>query len=292
MFVLGFSKSSMIWCGCEDELARFLSIFGAQCQTDGSVYMFDSWSARRECLAQKLKLRHVHLASSALLDEFPSRGRRMATLLDACNPCSRAHGEGYEAMWEKRPNWERHMAFFCDWEQHPEKGKVRPASHVPCMLTHGNMVEHTSGRCLTNRELFAVHGWGTGPCEARFSSDVLNVIAASSAKKKDPAKLFLGNSMHIPTVLAVYLYAFTHAFRKDDADERAWFVARRSATWSQEVCANTAEEDVPPASSSAKGQKKGRGRGLKRPAAALAAHDSEDEEGAAGFRRATSSIFD
>ena len=290
VFVLGFSKSSMIWGGCDDELGRFLSIFGTRCQADGSAYMFEAWPARREDLEQKLKVRRIHLAAGALMRKPETQGSRLAMLLDACNACARAHGEGYEQLWANRADEERNLPYFCDWEQRPQKGKVRPSFYVPTMLTHGAMVEHTFGRSLTNKELFAVHGWETGPCE-------LDVVAASTAKKKIPAKLFLGNSMRIPTVLAVYLYAIVHACRKH-VEERAWMLARRSSTWSQEICGSleAVEEHMPErSSSSALGLRggRGRGRGMKRPAAATV-EDGEDKDEAVadGFRRAKSTIFD
>ena len=164
---------------------------------------------------------------------------------------------------------------------------------MPCLLTHGNLVEHTSARALTDSELYNVHGWGTlGTLRNDgYSSDIMQVIASLSSSSQSVsrnAKTFVGNSMHVPSALAVLLYGFTHMLRLSDMNSKAWLITRRSASWSNEMAASPGRRPaVHDAGSSAKSKGKGKskGRGQKRQLEEAAAED-------VSFRRASSTIFD
>ncbi|CAE7254087.1 unnamed protein product [Symbiodinium sp. CCMP2592] len=274
--------------GC-DEAQRFFGMFGAETNSNGDCYMTDSWSSRRSQLAERMKLRQLHLGAGALLQEPADREERFQCLGNAANPSNAAAGMAYEQLRQKRPCEEMDLPFFCDWEQNPGTGKCTPSHFVPCLLTHGNLVEHTSARALTDRELLNVHGWGTLRHD-RYSSD----ISSSPSSVSRNVKAFVGNSMHIPSALAVLLYGFTHMLRRSDVNSKAWLITRRSASWSAEI--GSASPSRPSqgrhaavhetVSASAKRQSKGKGRGKKRQA-------EEDVASAdVAFRRAANTIFD
>lgn len=290
LFVLGIAKEKMVWIpppNESDEAQRFFHMFGAEPTSYGNCYMTDSWSSMRSQLADRMLLRQLHLGAGALLEEPTDRTERFKCLCSAANPSSTSAAMAYEEMRQTRPLTEMGLPFFCDWEQNPASGKCTPSPFVPCLLTHGNLVEHTSARALTDAELFTVHGWGTLRND-RYRSDIMQVISSSAPRS---AKQFLGNSMHIPSALAVLLYGFTHMLRLSDVNSRAWLITRRSASWSNEIGSTAAAalaESSAAGQSKGKGLSKGRGgRGRKRQAG-----EAEMAETDVAFRRAASTFFD
>ncbi|CAE7693188.1 unnamed protein product [Symbiodinium sp. CCMP2592] len=293
----------MVWIpppSGDDEAQRFFGMFGAETTSYGDCYMTDSWSSRRSQLSDRMRLRQLHLGAGALLQEPATRAERFQCLCNAANPSNTAAATAYEQIRQKRPCTEMDLPFFCDWEQNPAAGKCTPSPFVPCLLTHGNLVEHTSARALTDAELLNVHGWGTLRND-RYSSDIMQVVASlssSSATISRTMKTFVGNSMHIPSALAVLLYGFTNMLRLSDVNSRAWLITRRSASWSNEIgaaspgrraaaalCDASAESSM---SASPKRKSKGKGRGKKRQAEDMADDAADD----VAFRRAASTIFD
>ena len=293
LYVLGIAKDKMVWIpppNGGDEAERFLGMLGAETNSYGDCYMMDSWSSRRSQLSERVKLRQLHLGAGALLEEPADRTERFQYLCNAANPSNAAAARAYEQIRQKRPCTEMDLPFFCDWEQNAAAGKCTPSPFVPCLLTHGNLVEHTSARALTDSELYNVHGWGTLRNDG-YSSDIMQVIASLSSSSQSVsrnAKTFVGNSMHVPSALAVLLYGFTHMLRLSDVNSKAWLITRRSASWSNEMAASPGRRPaVHDAGSSAKskGKGKGKGRGQKRQLEEAAAED-------VSFRRASSTIFD
>ena len=97
---------------------------------------------------------------------------------------------------------------------------------------------------MTMKERYAVHGWNTFlPEDSPFHSDIMDIIVASGCENS--ARLLVGNSMHIPSVMAVLLYAFSHSSSRSAADAAAWRVARASSTssWNLEVSAGDDDND-------------------------------------------------
>ena len=137
------------------------------------------------------------------------------------------------------------VPFFADWEQNPMVGKSKPGGQVPCFLTHGFLVEHMSGRMLTLKERYAVHGWNTLLSETSpFYSGILGRIQAAGCETQ--AKVFIGNSMHIPSIMAVIMCTLGHTTPRSLLNSAAWRVARLSS-WNLEVSASApepAEEDA------------------------------------------------
>ena len=276
----------MVWHEAEDELSRFLNIFGRGCVGDGSVYMQDSWTSRRAELEQRMKSRAKFFTADQVVVE-PDRDQRFNLLKEAMCASYRMNAELYEQGRLATGD----DTLFCDWEQHPKHGKSRPSNFVPCFLKHGTLVEHKSGRCLTLREKFAVHGWGT--CrDDDFKSNVLDVMqkAGLATAGSKAGSTFIGNSMHIPSVMAVLLYAITHSEPRREAQMAAWRIASRSSSFSFEIgnetrasCHDKPEEASGSVQSQAGTGSTGRGRGLKRPAV---------PEVSASFRRAKSAILD
>ena len=297
----------MVWQPAKDELARFMSIFGAPCTATGSVYMTDSWSSRRAELADKMKARQLHMAATQWVSE-PARDTRFAALLESVNASSRMHATLYE---EKRnASSDPNDPFFADWEQHPQVGKAAHGRHIPCLLTHGTLVEHTSGQSLTCRELLAVQGWGTLRDDA-YTSDIMELIVKSCGKKggsiKNAVKTFVGNSMHIPSVLAVLLYAFSHVQRRSQLEATSKFLSLRSASFCKEMGAGSsgsgssgiqiqsAQAETPPKSKAkckAKGQPQNRGQKRQVEADPGDPGDHDGDDSRVLFRRLHSSIFE
>ena len=239
--MLGINKLSLQWHAApQDENARFHQLFGVACHVHGDVYLKDSWAARRTALEGRMALRGSHLSSEVLTEEPANRQERREILLQSACPSSRKHGLMYEKLCSQRPPEEQAKPYFSDWEQHPEMGCCQPGSSVPCFLTHGFPVEHTSARMLTMRERYAVHGWGTLPDqESRpFASDILEIIAGSGCASQ--AATFVGNSMHIPTIMAVILYGFCHVSKADVA----WKLNRKGSAWHLETSAGHAEDPM------------------------------------------------
>ena len=77
------------------------------------------------------------------------------------------------------------------------------------------------------QELYAVHGWGTLNTDPAYSSTILETIA--SVQEIGRAKFLLGNSMHIPSVMAFMLYVLANTMADSDADNRAWALAKKSS---------------------------------------------------------------
>ena len=289
-----------------DEISRFLNIFAQACESNGSVYMTDSWSARRADICDKMKLRQMHMPANRFVEE-PGRDECFQALLQAVNPSNHMHGKLYQTQYEQVVKDQAdHSAapFFADWEQNPSKGKSHPSALVPCFLTHGTLVEHRSGKCLTLKELYSVHGWGTLRDDC-YRSNVLDLISQvfSSGKisPKTAAKTFIGNSMHVPSVLAVLLYGLSHCVRKSSVETTAWIGSRRSSSFNFEIgggsgsaSANDTAVNESSEGSGLKGSPKGRGRGRGRANKRQADAAAEDDEadGALGFKRGKSCLFD
>ena len=218
------------------------------------------------------------------------------------------HGTLYETECKETESDNPNSPFFADWEQRPKHGKSRPSKHIPRFLTHGTIVEHMSGKCLTAKEVLSVHGWGTLRDDC-YASDIVDIIAESCASNrtsmKNTVRTFVGNSMHIPSVLAVMLYGFSHVQRMATVDERARYLSLRSASIFMEIGAassgsglqSSSQTEFTPkakAKATAKSKVKGRGRGQKRKAFDDCNDDDDDDDDQAAslmFRRAKSNIF-
>ena len=243
LYVLGFNKRRIAWPHAVEESRSFLDIFGSACGVHGDVYLVDSWTSRRAAMETKLSKRGVHLASSSLASEPESRSDRMRLIQSAVCPSSNKHGMLYEVEFAKQAQDAQHVPFFSDWEQRPVKGSSVPGRTVPCLLTHGTLVEHRSGRLMTLNEIFAVQGWGTLPTSG-YPSDILETIKAAKCQPHH-ARTFIGNSMHIPTAMAVLLYAFSHMVSTCSLNDRAFKLMRRGSSWNFEHGAGSSPSVLP-----------------------------------------------
>ncbi|CAE7244197.1 unnamed protein product [Symbiodinium sp. CCMP2456] len=235
LYVLGFNKLRIAWQHAVSESQRFLQIFGSACGVRGDVYMLDSWTSRRADMEAKMSKRGVHLSSSSLASEPASRSDRMRVIQSSVCPSSKQHGLLYEVEFAKQAqpaDPSKQVPFFSDWEQHPVKGSSVAGPTVPCLLTHGTLVEHSSGKLMTLNEIFAVQGWGTLPTSG-YPSDILETIKSAKCQPHH-ARTFIGNSMHIPTAMAVLLYAFSHMQSTRSLNDRAFKLMRRASSWNLE----------------------------------------------------------
>ena len=233
--------------------------------------MADDWGSRRQEIQQRMMLRGCHMATSFLTQEPEGRESRLKAVLDSACPSSHCHGLQYDAQFQRKSGV---APYFADWEQNLHVGKSRPGSLIPCFLTHGFIVEHASARVMTMKERYAVHGWNTLlPRSSPFYSDVLDVMQRAGCGPSQ-AKLFIGNSMHIPSIMAVSLYALCNVSRRSWADLDAWRIARASSTssWNLEVSASGGDDEA-----------------CRRPAEST---DHEGPEGSPAWKRAKSCIFE
>ena len=80
---------------------------------------------------------------------------------------------GYEKMMAEHIS--AGLPCFAEWEQRPVRGKARPGSNIPCLLTHGTLIEHTSAGADFEGDLC---GARLGHA-SRFPSDILDVMVSA-----------------------------------------------------------------------------------------------------------------
>ena len=151
-YVVGVSRRTLKWVGGDG--SDFLKTFGGQCTVEGDVFLNDSWANRRRLLVRLLAKRGSHLPEGAHLSEPDGRSERLGLWLSAVSPSGRRHGTEYEkARCAEKP---LDQTFVADWEQDAKFGKSKAGPFIPCLLTHGTLVDHKSARMLTLQEPWLV----------------------------------------------------------------------------------------------------------------------------------------
>ena len=202
----GLSLESLVWVGpatAEGVQADFESLFARRPELNGSIFLQEDEGVVTDwCLEQ------LHKKRSRFIDELPEGKDLLRALLP---PGQLQRAEQYDREKSKHAALDGTM--FCDVEHWLNSPGPDCGPMLPCLLTHGTLVELSRYRFVMPSERFLSLGFHSiaGVSDA-YSWPLADFVLAQSERT---VKHQAGNSQSLPAILAWHCYVLCNTIRRE-----------------------------------------------------------------------------
>ncbi|CAE7394875.1 unnamed protein product [Symbiodinium sp. CCMP2592] len=200
----GLSLRELIWVGPDQSeiQSHFTSIFKRRCELSGKIFFQEPDDNVRVWVDKHRRQK------GRVSDDVPLRGEDMWS--QVLTPTQMQRVEQYKALQSERAGL-LDQAYFADVDHWPGSPGPSSGPYWPTLLTHGTILEFSSGRIATPMERFLSLGFNPFQhlCN-EFSWPAAPFVSKVSERQQTSLS---GNSQSLPAVMAWYLYVLAHTVR-------------------------------------------------------------------------------
>ncbi|CAE7253617.1 unnamed protein product [Symbiodinium sp. CCMP2592] len=201
----GLSLRSLVWVGpqtdegVQDEFER---LFARSPRVNGSIFLQEDEADVQRWLRLQLQKRSHY-------PETMPQGEGLFQMLLAPGHLQRL--EAYEAFRAEHAGLDG--TFFCDLDHWPHSPGPDYGPMMPCLLTHGSILEMSRARFVTPSERFLSLGFhAVRRATERFCWDLGPYVLGQADRH---TKSQSGNSQSLPVILAWNLYVFCNTVKRE-----------------------------------------------------------------------------